>query len=112
MVDRVGGGAGPSTPGNKAEKSLGRKREVKVSGKVGVHIESRLREILKESNSSESRPDLLLSGLVDAIFADKQLNFEDKERILLLVKDKISKHSHLAAVFNTLLNQLANQAKL
>lgn len=108
MVDRVGGGATPATLGSKAEKARSRKGEPQVSGKVEGRIESQLRKTLKESNSSEGRLDLLLSGLVDAIFSDRQLNFEDKERILALVKVKLSRHPKFSAILDALEKDLTN----
>lgn len=108
MVDRIGGGSSTTKLSDKPNKAPSQKRKSKAEISIGIQLESQLRALLKESNVDDGRSEILISTLIDAVFADKLISFEDKERIQLLVKDKISKHSTLMATFSSLLNQLGS----
>lgn len=108
MVERIGDRSGINIPGSKTEKARNRKREVKTSNKVGIQLESRLRNILTESGLNQNKPDLLILSLFETTFVDKQLNFEDKERILAFIKNKISLYPQLVTIFDSLVNELTD----
>lgn len=112
MVDRVGGGSGSTRLSNKPDKTSRQKSGSKPTDKIGIQLESQLRILLKESGINKGQSELLVSRLVDVVLAEKQINFEDKERILLAVNEKVSKHSQLIAVFDNLLKHLKSTENL